>query len=268
VRYKLKEIKIELTYKCNLNCIHCSSDASPSYPLEMSDGVCERLIDEAVELGVEKIAFSGGEPLLWNPLEKAIEQTVKYGIKAVIYSNGNSPAIRKRMQRFRDLGVDKCVFSLFGASARVHESITLKSETFTKTVNAISASAAAGLHTEIHFVPLSSNYKELVPIALLAKKLNVHRISVLRFVPQGRGSSIAHQCLNTSENLILKRTIQYLRTNGCHIRTGSPYNFLLLNNQPKCTVGIDKLTIGPDLKIYPCDAFKQITAESVALNYS
>ncbi len=45
---------------------------------------------------------------------------------------------------------------------------------------------------------------------------------------------------------------------------GSPFNFFLINNQPKCTAGIDKLTIGPNQKIYPCDAFKQLTAERIA----
>jgi len=39
--------------------------------------------------------------------------------------------------------------------------------------------------------------------------------------------------------------------------------FLLLNDQPKCSSGIDRLFIGPDLRIYPCDAFKQIKAEEL-----
>ena len=88
-------------------------------------------------------------------------------------------------------------------------------------------------------------------------------ISVLRFVPQGRGQLLKKRVLSKLQNLELKRIIERLRKKGFEIRTGSPYNFLMLNDQPKCSSGIDRLIIGPDLRIFPCDAFKQIRAEEV-----
>ena len=65
------------------------------------------------------------------------------------------------------------------------------------------------------------------------------------------------------QNRQLKHTIENLRRNGIEIRTGSPYNFLLLNPEPKCTAGIDRLIVGPNLRVYPCDAFKQIEVEEI-----
>ena len=65
------------------------------------------------------------------------------------------------------------------------------------------------------------------------------------------------------QNFELKRIIESLRKKGYIIRTGSPFNFLLLNNQPACCSGINRLIIGPDLSIFPCDAFKQIKAEEI-----
>ena len=69
--------------------------------------------------------------------------------------------------------------------------------------------------------------------------------------------------LNRLQNLELKNIIESLRHRGYNIRTGSPFNFLLLNDQPQCCSAINRLIIGPDLRIYPCDAFKQIKAEEI-----
>ena len=110
---------------------------------------------------------------------------------------------------------------------------------------------------------MTNNYQDLEAIAHLANKCGVSRISILRFVPQGRGVLIRHRALNRIQNIQLKRNIERLRSKGFDIRTGSPYNFLMLNDQPKCSSAIDRLIIGPDLRIFPCDAFKQIKAEEV-----
>ena len=50
------------------------------------------------------------------------------------------------------------------------------------------------------------------------------------------------------------------------IRLGSPYNFLMMNQNPQCKSGIDRMTIGPDYRIFPCDAFKHILPEDVGAN--
>lgn len=65
------------------------------------------------------------------------------------------------------------------------------------------------------------------------------------------------------QNRKLRQMILKLRKSGLDIRTGSPYNILMLNDQPKCFAAKDRLNIGPDLRIYPCDAFKQIKAEEI-----
>ena len=43
----LEDLKIEVTYKCPLACIHCSSDSLPSHSAEISKDKCLSLIEEA-----------------------------------------------------------------------------------------------------------------------------------------------------------------------------------------------------------------------------
>ncbi len=262
-KYQLREIKIELTSRCALNCIHCSSDSTPTRLEEISVDNCLRIIKEAKELGVEKIAISGGEPLLYGHLEAVIRDAKASDMYTSVYTTGNVDGATAQIENLKNLGVDRLIFSIFGASADKHEYITRIRGSFQGTVSSIQDAIQVGLRCELHFVPLRLNYRELDDIANLGKGWGVNSISVLRFVPQGRGSILIGQALDKVENLKLARTIKQLRSRGFSIRTGSPYNFLFLNNAPECNSAIDRLIVSPNLDIYPCDAFKQIDSSAL-----
>jgi len=261
--FKLNEFKIEVTYRCPLSCIHCSSDATPTSKKEIKKEQCQTIIKKAMNMGAREVSFSGGEPLIWPPLYQVIDDSVQGGLDVVIYTSGNVSDVGRRMRELSDLGVSACIFSIFGSNPIEHERITRIKGSFLKTKQAINKANAVGLQTELHFVPLSTNHMDLETIAVLSRDWGISRISILRFVPQGRGFLIRKRILNRLQNIQLKRTVEKLRSQGFDIRTGSPYNFLMLNDQPKCCSGIDRLIIGPDLRIFPCDAFKQIKAEEL-----
>jgi radical SAM protein with 4Fe4S-binding SPASM domain len=261
--YNLEEIKIEVTYFCTMNCIHCSSDARPSNTNTMRWDDCKRILDGASKLGAKKIAFSGGEPFSWEYLFEAIEEASQKGLDVTLYTSGNTNDIKKKISMVKEKGARRLVFSLFGGTVSTHERVTRIIGSFKKTLEAIDEAKSIGLETEIHFVPMSTNYRELKMIAEIALKHKTIDISVLRLVPQGRALLLQGRILNRVQNLELRRQIQQLRKKGFNIRTGSPYNFLMLNASPKCQAGIDRLIIGPDLRIYPCDAFKQVKAEDI-----
>ena len=260
---RLSEIKIEVTYQCSLACVHCSSDAVPSSTLEISKPDCLRIIAEAHQLGATHIVLSGGEPLLWSPLEDVVSAAVANAMEVVLYSSGNAPRAEEILRRLARTGLASCIFSIFASTDEKHENITRVRGSFQSTRRAIDAAREIGLPVELHFVPMANNYTELKAIALLAREWKVARISVLRFVPHGRGALLRHRVLNRLQNINLRNSILSLRQQGFEIRTGSPYNFLLLNERPQCLAGRDRLVVGPDLRIYPCDAFKQVRAEDI-----
>jgi len=260
--FKLRDLKIEVTYRCDLNCIHCSSDARPSNSLEMGREDCLRILAEAIRMGIKDVAFSGGEPLLWPHIFGAVEMAAKHRLSVTIYTSGITEEFRPRASKLHDVGASRFVFSAFGATASSHERITRKAGSFERTKTAMLDALALGLTTELHFVPMANNYRELSDVAQLASQLGAARVSVLRLVPQGRAVLIRDRSLNRVQNLELRRQILDLRKEHGNdfVRTGSPYNFLMLNDQPACSAAIDRLIISPDLRLYPCDAFKRIGA--------
>jgi len=261
--YSLNELKIEVTHRCSMSCIHCSSDATPDCTRQMDIENCIRIIREAMSLGAKEVIFSGGEPLLWPSLESAIQVASTSGAFVTIYTTGIAPEARQQFYLLKNAGLKKAVFSIFGSSSEVHERITRMRGSFERTIAALKYALELNLEVELHFVPLSINFRELSGVGRMAQKTGIRRISVLRFVPQGRGYLYRRHLLNRMENLELRDTILKLRADGIEIRTGSPYNFLLINDKPSCKSGVDRLIVGPDFRIYPCDAFKQIKAEEL-----
>jgi radical SAM protein with 4Fe4S-binding SPASM domain len=258
--FKLREFKIEVTYRCDLNCVHCSSDARPSNGLEMSRTDSLRILNEAKALGASEVAFSGGEPLGWPHLEEAVSRAVQLGFRTTIYTSGNTEGFKPKARRMQRLGADRFVFSIFGGVAATHERVTRVRGSFAVTAEAIAVAGRTGLRTELHFVPMSTNYRELREVAGVASKCGVAEISVLRLVSQGRAALLSGRALDRVQNLELRTTIRELRDAGLKIRLGSPYNILMLNEKPGCWAAIDRLIVAPDLKVYPCDAFKRINA--------
>lgn len=261
--FRLKELKIELTHECLLKCVHCSSVAEPGCNRTMGVEACREILQDAASMGAKRVAFSGGEPLLWKGLVDAIRLASGLGMAVDLYTTGNVPRARMLLEQLKEAGLGRVMLSVFGADATRHEKVTGVEGSFSVTLSAAARCAGIGLKTEFHFVPLANNFAELPAVARMAQEIGVKQISVLRFVPQGRGACIGDSQLSHEQNLALRKMILELRAEGHNIRLGSPYNFLMLSDRPKCCAGIDRLTVGPDLRIYPCDAFKHISAEAV-----
>lgn len=253
---QLNEIKLEVSYKCNLNCIHCSSEASLCASKGITWPQAKSIIEQAAQLSVKTVSFSGGEPLLWEPLLDAIELCSSYGMAVKLYTNATTDNFVSLSSHFVRQNV-AIIISLHGFES-VHDSITLVPGSFQKACCSICEISKMGCTPEVHFVPTQINYMELHGLALFLREKGVRKISALRFVPHGRGRENCSLTLTYEQHMKLKDAIIQLRKQDIQVRTGAPFNILLLNDQPMCTSGSDKLVVAPDLRIYPCDAFKQI----------
>jgi radical SAM protein with 4Fe4S-binding SPASM domain len=229
---------------------------------EMSFQTAASIVEQAIHMNVKRISFSGGEPLLWQNLENLIQTCCKAGLDITVYTSGCAPDNIATIKRLKTSGLNKIIFSLYAASPDLHDSITMTNHSFQQTVGAIQFANSIDLVPELHFVPILDNYLELPAIAELASKCGVKKISILRFVPQGRGKIQENISLTQKETQELRELID--RANKfIPIRIGSPYSILLSGQSPKCMAGIDRLTIAPDLTISPCDAFKRLNGIDV-----
>jgi mycofactocin biosynthetic radical S-adenosylmethionine protein MftC len=73
----------ELTYACNLACVHCLSSSGRRDPRELTTDECKAVVDELQRMQVFYVNIGGGEPTVrpdfWELLDYAISHDV--GVK-------------------------------------------------------------------------------------------------------------------------------------------------------------------------------------------
>ena len=109
---------------------------------------------------------------------------------------------------------------------------------------------------------MKPNYRQFSDIIECLEIANVKNISVLNFVPQGRGRDNKEELMLSEEELkefseILKREKEHYIGN---IRIGIPLNGKISH---LCTAGTEKLDIKYDGTILPCPAFKEMSVETM-----
>lgn len=84
-------LDMELTERCNNNCIHCCinqpADDDASRTRELSTQEIEDILTEAAALGCLTVRFTGGEPLLRDDFEELYLLARKLGLKVMLFTN-------------------------------------------------------------------------------------------------------------------------------------------------------------------------------------
>ena len=70
----------ELTYGCNLACVHCLSSSGRRDPDELSTAEAERVIDELAAMQVFYVNIGGGEPLVRRDFLGLLDHAVTSGV--------------------------------------------------------------------------------------------------------------------------------------------------------------------------------------------
>jgi len=89
MRTRIQSGGLEITERCNLNCLHCYKGDIKS-PLEMKYEHISYFIDQFIKYGANEIVITGGEPLCHPDINKIIQDiAIKYSnIGFVITTNG------------------------------------------------------------------------------------------------------------------------------------------------------------------------------------
>ncbi|MBA7607770.1 PqqA peptide cyclase [subsurface metagenome] len=265
---KITEITVELTTKCPLYCLHCSTNASPSESQVLPYPHVLKIIKESMELDAKKIALSGGEPFVYPSIPDLLSTASKIDARLHIYTSGNVMSNGTGIQPITDDLIGsvaetghKLVFNIEGADERTHDYITATKGSFQNLIVSVQKASEYGVPFEFHFVPMKPNFEQLGEIVSMAEKMGAEGVSVLRFVPQGRGESNREKLdLTPSQTSQLFKDFARLKSEfPGFIRLGSPWNALGLEEPTPCASGFGKVLINPWGEAHVCEAFKHLT---------
>ena len=189
--HPLKFLWLELTNRCNLQCVHCYADSGPYTEVAnaLTQAEREHLIHSASDIGCRRIQFIGGEPTLNKDLRALIENAGRAGYELIeVYSNLTHVS-DELLACFARSGV--CVAtSIYAPSAEVHDAITTVPGSFRRTVENIRKLGAAGikLRASVIEMPQNAGLTEST-LRFLKSDLQVHRVKIDRLRHFGRGGT-------------------------------------------------------------------------------
>jgi MoaA/NifB/PqqE/SkfB family radical SAM enzyme len=95
-------VQLVVTRRCNLACGYCHEYDDVSAPVD--EGLLERRIDRAANLGTLVLTLTGGEPLLHPKLDHLVARVASHGMVCTLISNGYA-LTRDWVRRLNDAGL-------------------------------------------------------------------------------------------------------------------------------------------------------------------
>lgn len=162
---------LELTSKCNHNCLHCflGKDLNSFPPLPLDKVL--RFIDILNDKGISQIIISGGEPLLHPDIEKIIKYASKYPINLTILTNGTTSKAKELAYLIKENDI-KVKLSILG-NEETHDNIVGVKGSFKKLMETCELYKKIGINFEFGYTVNSLNIEDVEYIKSLADKLGV-----------------------------------------------------------------------------------------------
>jgi GTP 3',8-cyclase len=187
-------LRISITERCNLSCMYCHHEGAEYCTCgpvghEMKPELICGIVREAAKFGINKVKFSGGEPLFRKDFEEIL--TCLPPLKE-ISATTNGILLEKRAKTLKAAGLDRVNISLDSLIPEKYEAITgARPGSLEKVIKGIDSAVEAGL------TPVKLNM-------VLLKGINDNEIdSMIEFVRSYKGKVILQliELMNIDPNL-------------------------------------------------------------------
>jgi len=113
---------IKIFYYCNSYCVFCHSEDNKIYKASLAKA--KEKIDWAIDIGIDQILFSGGEPTIYSGFKELVEYAITKGLSTGIISNGRTLANEDLVYFLLKNKANYFYLSLHGYNAKLNDKIT------------------------------------------------------------------------------------------------------------------------------------------------
>ncbi|MEX2117095.1 MAG: radical SAM protein [Bacteroidota bacterium] len=173
--HSLPIVILYVTAGCNLRCMTCSyRDPLPS---EMTVDEYKELFKHLQQMGLRRVVYSGGEPLMRKDFLEICRIAERTGVRQTLLTNGL--LLEKRAKEILPF-FEEVIISLDGPDAMTHNSIR-GLECFDQIVRGIEAMVGNTNKPSlsVRFVVQRRNFRKLDEMVVFAKGLGIDRLSFL-----------------------------------------------------------------------------------------
>lgn len=238
-------LEIGLTYRCQLNCIHCGvyGQNESSQP-ELSLDELKDIILQAHIMGVYLVVFSGGEPLIREEVAELVEYAAKKGMITALSTNGQL-LTQDVVCKLKDKGIVFINISIDSANHVLHDRCRGVTGCFQKAETAIRKCVFEGISVIISTYATKENIYngDLKNIINFAKQSGAQGVRILLSVPAGKWLGCSQVMLSEQDKLEIRKLLDpvYVYIEG------------ICNKFTECNAVAKKLFyISPYGEVQPC----------------
>lgn len=205
----LRDLRISVTDKCNFRCTYCmpSEIFGPDFKFLPQDRLLTfeeltRLTKLFVELGVEKIRITGGEPLMRKDLYILIQMLSNIdGIKDIAMTT-NGSLLPKYAEVLKNAGLQRVTVSLDSLNNDRFSKINGRDYTVQSVLEGIEAAQKVGLRIKINMVVQKGvNESDLLPMARYFREKG-HTLRFIEFMDVGNSNGWKLEHVVPSKDII------------------------------------------------------------------
>jgi [mycofactocin precursor peptide]-tyrosine decarboxylase / 3-amino-5-[(4-hydroxyphenyl)methyl]-4,4-dimethylpyrrolidin-2-one synthase len=243
----------ELTYACNLACVHCLSSSGRRDPRELTTDECRAVVDELERMQVFYVNIGGGEPTVRPDFWELVDYATAHRVGVKFSTNGSritdAVAARLAANDYVDVQV-----SLDGATAEVNDAVRGPGS-YATARTAMERLAAAGFSGfKLSVVVTRHNVAQLDAFKAIADRYGA-QLRLTRLRPSGRGADVWDELHPTAGQ---QRTLyDWLVARGEEVLTGDSFFHLAPYGGPLpglnlCGAGRVVCLIDPVGDVYAC----------------
>ncbi len=243
----------ELTYACNLACVHCLSSSGRRDPAELTTDEAKAVLDELQRLQVFYINIGGGEPMIRRDFFPLVEHAIDRGI-GVKFSTNGAFIDRAAARRLTDLDYLDIQISLDGLDAATNDAVRGEGS-YATARRAMDHLDDAGFGPfKISIVVTRHNVDQLDDFKAIADRYGA-QLRLTRLRPSGRGADVWEELHPLPEQQ--RELYDWLIANGDKVLTGDSFFHLsaygeALPGLNLCGAGRVVCLVDPVGDVYAC----------------
>ncbi len=243
----------ELTYACNLACVHCLSSSGRRDPRELTTDQAKAVIDELERLQVFYVNIGGGEPTIRSDFWDLVDYAVAHGVGVKFSTNGSriTPEVAARLAASDYIDVQ---ISLDGATAEINDAVRGEGS-YATARRAMANLADAGFRGfKLSVVVTRHNIEQLDAFKAIADDYGA-QLRLTRLRPSGRGADVWDELHPRAEQQ--RGLYDWLVMHGDNVLTGDSFFHLApygesLPGLNLCGAGRVVCLIDPVGDVYAC----------------
>jgi len=269
----MKKMNLQITGRCNYNCIHCFN-AKDNSPLQSELKLSEitHLLDECVVCGIQSFTITGGEPMIHPQYKEIIEAIYQRGMTVFELNTNGFYIDQKMLDWMKEIHYEPLIKISFDGLG-FHNWMRGSSLAEEKTLDAIKLCIENGFKVKVQINVNKKNVSSILPTLVMLDKMGVREARMIkttdapRWLQNANGQSMSFEEYYDAMLDILKGYLseeRHMVFSGWLICRVDPYRkYFNLDpvvcekddfsmDHPLCN-GITKMiAVGSNGNVYPC----------------